>query len=372
MFFSVSVKPKLNLLIEVQSSLVRGSLVLYEKSKAPQFIHVQEIDIGYKPHAGGTYFVRTALRDLKEIFNISLRRLHAVSNDPTRSIIPKRVDEVHFILSSPWIVSQTRTLAVSFEKKTEITKERVHRMLSEERTKIDFEHEAGVEVVEEKIFDVKLNGYSIVDWQGKNANKIEISYALSIGNSDLIAKFGDLAAYATGVGKISIHSALILQYLYLRDLETAPYSYAIVYVHDELTDVMIVERQSCAFFGSFPIGIDTIVRKISDATGIDNKSAESLFSLYVGNHIDKEQDKKLASVMKKISEQWTDGLKKIFGMRHSRKGLPENIPENIFVVASAHETFFNKCLPSVKSRIYIKPLPEKLSNIYVHAIHNAG
>lgn len=368
MFFFGDPKRKLSLLLEIQSSLVRGTLALYEGGRLKEALYSLDIEIPYIPHATSAYYVKTALRNLTEAIETSLKHLHLISEARPELRIPKRPDDVHFIMSSPWIISQPRNVVVPFGRKTAITEDRIKRILDEERMKMDFGQKLKVETIEEKIFEVRLNGYAIGDWHGKESDSLEVSYALSAGSSETIDKLRDIAIHSAGTKKVCFHSALILHYMRLRNLPSTPHSYALICIHGEQTDVMIVERQLCSFFGSFPVGINSVIRRITAAAGIDRRSAESLLTLHIGEHIDKEHGKATDSIMAAASAHWSDGLRKILGPT-----APESrMPENAFIASGSHDEFFTRSFLSFKPESRLLPLPTSMANAYAQAINNAS
>ena len=153
----------------------------------------------------------------------------------------------------------------------------------------------------------------------------------------------------------------------LRNLPLTPHSYALIYIHGEQTDVMIVERQLCSFFGSFPVGVNSVIRRITAAAHIDRRSAESLLALHIGEHIDKEHDKTTDALMATASLYWRDGLRKILGPTD-----PESrMPDNVFMASGTHDEFFTRSLLSFKSDCRLLPLPARAENAYAQAINNA-
>lgn len=102
MFLSSS-QGELTLLIDVQSSVVRGSLVHLRPGAIPSVLYTRNVAIPYKPNGGSSYLIKMALRAVEEIVQAIRANLQS---DATDENLPKRISSVHFILSSPWVVSQ--------------------------------------------------------------------------------------------------------------------------------------------------------------------------------------------------------------------------------------------------------------------------
>jgi len=359
MFFLEKSNTKFDLLIEIQSSLIRGILVLYSRDSSlpPRIVFSEEYNISFKSHVSNAYYIESVIRTLIQIVDSAQKSLHTLSG---------YIGELHFILSSPWIVSQARTVSILFDKQTTINTDRVTRILDDERKNMKVSSKNGIETVDEKIFDVRLNGYSINAWQGKGATSLEVSYAISIGDSSTLNKLKNVIGHASRCKRIFFHSALILEYIYLRDMNSPIKSYTLINIHDELTDILIVSRNLCSFFGSFPIGIRKILRGIADRARIDLKSAESLLSLYIGNYIDINHDKKTISIISESSTTWVSALNKLF----EDNRILSSIPENIYLIAKNHEEFFINAFRSIKPGINVLKIDNSITNVYIHAIHS--
>jgi cell division ATPase FtsA len=57
-------------------------------------------------------------------------------------------------------------------------------------------------------------------------------------------------------------------------------TYTLIHAHGELSDVVVVVRGACVFFGSYPTGIRSIVRAVAEATKTDEEAADSFLALY--------------------------------------------------------------------------------------------
>lgn len=366
MLFSKNDPHKLILLLEIQSSLVQGALVLFPGEDKPQILVSQIMDVPYKPKATTAYYLGTTIRDLKEMIGILLQNLHRISQGGKEFRIPGRVDEVHYILSSPWIVSQARTVTASFDADTAISEDRVNKILAHERERVGIDKKIEIDTLEEKIFDVRLNGYSIESWRGKSARELEISYALSAGSRDSMRRLRDIAGDGAGTRKIYFHSSLLLQYISLQSGNIPEDSYTLIHVHGELTDLVVVKERSCSFFGSFPLGANAIMRKIAEATNTDYKTAESLLSLYLGNHIEESHGKKVSLVINNLASRWTDELGKLW----EAGDIGDDLPETVFIKAREHGDFFEKSFSAAHPRAKIGKLEVDMTSTYALAIHS--
>ena len=208
MLFSGS-QNELMLVIDVQSSIVRGSLVHVRAAAVPAILYSHDVMIPFKQGGGSTYLIQMALRAVEEIVQASRARIQSESNPDE---IPKHISSVHYVLSSPWVVSQAKTLSMVFKEETMISRAYVSGMIWEERAKMTANAADDIRVIEEKVFDVRLNGYSVASWESRHTKELGISFVVSIAGGRMIDKFIEsVSGLVRHTDHVFFHSSLFLQ-----------------------------------------------------------------------------------------------------------------------------------------------------------------
>lgn len=334
MFFSES-KGDLILILDVQSSIVRGTLVIIHEKGLPNIVWTYSIPITYKVHAHSGYLVKMALRNIHEIINEVLKYIHLRSGHDS---IPKKLSEVHFVLSSPWVVSQAKTLELSFKKKISISRDYISNIIADERRKLASTDTKDLKVIEEKVFDVRLNGYSVANWDKQETKELEVSFVLSLAGDRMVQKFTDNCKQIVNYNKIYFHSSLFLQHLGIQKVVNDTSSYALIHIHGELTDVALIHAHSCTFFGSYPFGIRNVVRTLARENKINERTAESILNMSVSGNLDLDHSKKELNIVDNMSKGWISEFKKLIKTGTNNSVLPHKI----IISANSHEDFFVK------------------------------
>ncbi len=382
MFFSRKNTRSLALIVDVQSSIVRSTLVLYDNGAVPTVIGTHQTDIAYRPHLHSpSHLIKSTDRAITETVGASLMHLSALPKDDQA---PRSVSTVHFVLSSPWIASQAKSVSVSFPKNEIVTRPKVMAIIEEQRAGLHGASDPGMRVIEEKIFDVRLNGYSVSDWEGKEARDLQVSFAASMGSSSIIERFADAAAHAARKRDMRFHSSLLLQHIAIRDVLPHKKSYVLVHVHGEITDIVAVRDHSCTFFGTFPIGLDSIARKAARSLHTDAATADSVIRSVAAGALDGQHGKDTEARVRHIFEGWVHDLSKLITTAGS--DVPARIP--ILVSAQQHEDILTETLEahmagSQIERVSIDDLAGHMAfdkdaprllmpGLYAIAIHNAS
>lgn len=381
MIFSSKSKPELALLLDVQSSVVRSALVLFQAKSKPIFIYTHTSIIPFKPHVNSGYLVKVTLHAITSAIEAALKELSTRKSSGALDSLPSKISHVHYILSSPWIVSQAKTLHISFPKNIKVTQDKLRPFLAEERKKLTGDADDLI-TIEEKVFDVCLNGYSVPNWQGRVVKDLEISFVISVAGAKLIKSFQDNAHRATPTNNVFFHSSLLLQNMGIQKVLPTNSDYTLIHIHGELTDVVVIHKHSCVFFGSFPLGINGIIRKIANATKTDILSAESSLTLFMNKQLDPAHASSTQKIITDISHGWVADLTKLTTHAH----IPLSSLNEIIISAHSHDEYFLQLIKKykpksdvvllsidhIKERVTFSPQTEKLRimGLCASAIHS--
>lgn len=357
MFFSSS-HGELILIIDVQSSIVRGSVVLFHSTAIPSVLFTHNVEIPYKPHGGSGYLIKTSLQAIEEIVRVVKAKLRAQSNCDD---IPKHISNVHYVLSSPWVVSQAKTISTKFKEETAISRAYITGIIWEERTKMTANANDDIRIIEEKVFDVRLNGYSVRSWESRHTKELDISFVVSIAGGRMIDRFIEsVSGIVHREGRVQFHSSLFLQHLGIQRVVSDSSNYTLIHVHGELTDVALIHANSCSFFGSYPLGIQNVIRTIASNTKTTLDAAESTLNLIEKGDIDSAKAKKEFEVVSGLKSLWINEFKKLL----EKNPVQEILPNRIIISARNHEDFFVSCFKSAFPQTSVEPL--LLENILPH------
>lgn len=333
MFFSQG-QGELSLIIDVQSSVVRGSLIHLRHGEKPAILYTHNIPIAYKAAGGSSYLIKMALRAVEDVIGVMSANLHNESNSRE---LPRKIHSVHFVLSSPWVVSQAKTIATSFKEDTAVSRAYVSGLIWEERSKMTANSNDDFRIIEEKVFDVRLNGYSVASWESRHTRELGISFVVSIAGGRMIDRFVESCGpIVRRADRIYFHSSLFLQHLGIQHVLREVTDYALIHVHGELTDVTLIHGRSCSFFGSYPFGVNTAVRAIARDTETTEDMAESTLNLYIKGDIDSARAGKESATIERMKTLWIDEFRKLL----KTSPTPEAIPARVIISARSHEDFF--------------------------------
>ncbi len=381
MLFNKPPKGSLILILDIQSSLVRASLAYMQENTVPSIIHTCHKNIACRPTAGSSRIIHVTLEALKEIMGDVY---YFINLEPHKNKFPKKIQEAHFVLSSPWIISQSKTLVHRFEQNTQVSEKLILDIISKGRTDLLPENDLSsnhLNVIEQKIFNVYLNGYPVSDWKGKKTRGLEVSFAVSVAGSNTEELFRD-ACTIVPHNRVYFHSSLLLQHIAIRQLMPSHTAYTLIHVHGELTDVAVINRHSCVFFGSYPVGAFSVIRKIAREAKTDLEVADSTIKLCADNCFDTLHSGKDIEAVRVGGEYWGTELKKMFATVKPLVGLPAHT----ILCAHTHESFFAQSIKNTYPGTEVEILkleqmtpfvrfdaleePARLSGLYTMALYS--
>ena len=350
-----SKKSSLVLILDAQSSVVRGSLCRLTKHERPHIIFSYETPVEYRKEKGSAHLVHQTIKAIKETVHQALR-----------SIQGETIDTVHYVLSSPWILSQGRTVTVEFPKDTKATTDHVIEIVRKQCDEFITEKQASFEIIEEKVFDVRLDGISLEQWHGKKTKKIEVSFAVSVTGSQTLVQLKEACAYATTPERVVFHSALLLQHIAVQQTIPQYKNYTLIHTHGDLTDIVRVHDGTCSFFASYPYGTQTIIRGIANTLKTTPQHAESNLALYEQGSLDASHAHTAHIAIQKAQHTWTAELLKILG----DSGSTHTPTEQVLLSAHAHEAFFMHALRSIPEYGTVQRL--ELDDVRPHIVCEAN
>lgn len=281
------------LVIDIQSDVIEGTLVNFPGG---EILYATTVRISRKNHMDGDYLTKMMLKAIEDLCLHMVKETSALSREPIHTI--------HYILSTPWVTSQSKTVKIEYEKDTEINEGTIHAIIEADRKQLIATYEDDMIFVEQKVFDVGLNGYSVDDYRGKKARTLKVSFAFTLSSDRIIQKIQSAVSKNLRVKKEFFHSAILLQYLSSRNMSGESDEYIVLHVHGELTDVVVVKKGFSSYLASFPFGASTLTRKTSIALKSTFEETSSTFALYHDKKLEEKEEHKITDILMPIMKGW--------------------------------------------------------------------
>jgi hypothetical protein len=221
-----------------------------------------------------------------------------------------RFDDVFVRLSSPWIISQANILSHAFRKPTKMNMDIIDQILDHEYAKPNIHvtrlaHKTGrLVVVDRKVLNIITNGYDLTSWKGKKMKEIDIHFLTSSAPSGLVFFINEYLHEYINPQKVNWSSEIVEHYISDTHSHIGGENHICIHVHGNITDMMSISRNGNVNFASFPVGINQIIKRVSNAFSISKTLSESMLALYESSSFDHKYTKKDNTKMNNIFSDW--------------------------------------------------------------------
>lgn len=337
-------KERHSIIVDIQSGLIRGALITISEDNRRTIEQITTETIPRKNHTDTHYMIKVMQKSLSAVLRTLSLKHH--------------ITDANIVLSSPWILSHSKALKIKFDNPIRINDYIVGNLIQDEKKKMEIafkERHKGLESVEhtleyieQKIYDIKLNGYSITDYNGKTAQEIEILLAATLSARTILNKTDSIIYRYTHIRRPKYHSALLLNFDALRKTMPDINDYVYMHIHSELTDVIIVRNGNCSHIASFPFGTAGLIRKISHSLRQNEEISDSDLNNFENNKLDGEHNAKISRIVSEYSKQW-------LGMYRSILNIPLEsslMPRTYCLSSHSHINIFQNILNDEISKSY--------------------
>ena len=282
-----------------------------------------------------------------------------LSHMASHSLKKGRIDEIHVLYASPWFVSQAKALTVKHEKPFVVTEEVVKNIVHTEadalvKDSVDKKiFSSDMSIIEERITDIMLNGYSVQDPYGKKTENLMLTVFVSaVGNVFREKVESTLARFVHGEN-IQHHSFPVAFFSTVRDIFAAGKDFLMLYVGDELTDVTYARGESLRDTASFPIGRAGLIRMIVEDLKCLPEEAASFLSVKHTQNLKEPTKAKVQQALEKAAGVWAGNVRETLAGFLPQGGLPRALflvpPQeaDVFKLALERGDWFGKTTASI-------------------------
>ncbi len=224
-------------------------------------------------------------------------------------------EEVYCVVSSPWYLSETRTIKMSRDQPFVFTERFGYDLFKKELSLVTELYknkysklDSIPEVIEHNIINVMLNGYAVSDPLGKSAQTVEMNMIISLAPAMCLENIRQSISKTYHSIPISFSSFSVNSYLAVRDRYLHLDSYLLLDISGELTDVSIVSKGVLKSTLSFPFGKKTFLKYLCKELNIDLRDAQELFHLHISGMISPKFGDKLIPIFKTVEDLWSSSF----------------------------------------------------------------
>jgi len=293
-------KKDLVLVIDVGSASVGAALVLLKKGALPYVIRSTRTPVQFQPHLRFDRFLRLTLKALENSIQGVLK---GASGRPAKA---------YCFLSAPWYSSEVRAIHHSLKGKefvfdqklmNSIVEGELERFAAEELERYR-RLKGHAYLIENKVIDVRLNGYPTANPLGKKAKEVELSLMLGLAPHQTITDIIEAIRRPLPGLPITFHSFLLPFFAVLRDLFHDTQDALLIDIGGEVTEVSLMREGVLTGTVSFPLGKNFVLRRGSAVLKKDAEETRSLLKLLFEGRLENAVRKEIEAGLLEVRKEW--------------------------------------------------------------------
>lgn len=350
---------ELSLVFDIASGAVGGAIVEFGGTEPPRIIynHRKLIFFDERPDSGE--LLKEITKKLDTVAEmLSKEGLRRVAEAGLRSGHIKRV---HYIFSSPWVVSHTKVVTIRKESEFKVTRKMAEEVAEQEQDNYmkslglytgENNINARSTVIEHLLLRMRVNGYDTMNPFGREAKSLELPFFMSVIDNKALEAMESAVAKHFHYRKSSAHSFVLSLYTTLQNIWGAEVDFIAVDINGELTDITLIRGGVIAETASFPLGINSIVRHAAKALSISTELAESRVQVYMANKASDDEGRKIREVLLGIRDEWVKSFEDSFASINYDFIIPRKL---FLIVNNALGNFFAGFLKNERFKKIIVP-----------------
>lgn len=306
---------KYSLVFSINSGNVAGAIVRVTDKPGVEVINYTKIMLAVTTRATAS----TRLLSLQSALNTLLVRLQ------TNGLNKYSIDSAYYIFSTPWSVSQTKTIRAKENQAFKITADYLKRIIDEHEQNFQTEIAVHGRIIERKIIQYKLNGYIVDEIVGKMARELEISIFSTVIPEDILQLVEDAVSKIVRVKNNFCHSLSLSIFSVIRDIYPFRDDFVHIDMGDELTDIVVVKDGVMSTGATFPLGRNNFVQALAENQKVSITVADSMIKIQTDKNSDPLATLGQSHDLDKLVENWAARVSDVFRSISQKVYLPETL-----------------------------------------------
>ncbi|MDD5357173.1 MAG: hypothetical protein PHS53_03455 [Candidatus Pacebacteria bacterium] len=318
---------EISVLFDISSRSVGGALLELSRHGKPKILYTARLEIPFHESPGSEELVSETLSALTKV--TSSLQVEGIAHLSATEFKDHKVKEVFLVFSSPWYISETKIARIEKEKPFTFTERLLKEMLAHEKTSYEKAVEAnqnknvsGINFLEQKVIQIKLNGYETAKPFGQIIFSAEANILSSFIDSHLLNRVKDVVLHSFHPRHVGIHSFPGVAHSVLRDIYPGENDFFIVDVGGESTEISLIKGGGLLETFSFPVGHNQTLRKISEALEVSRDVAISSLSLFLDGKTFEKTGGKIEGVVKDMQTKWNEAFQSALGNLGENRAVP--------------------------------------------------
>lgn len=240
-------------------------------------------------------------------------------------------DDIVVVLGSPWYASQSRRIIYKKNAPFIVSHKLLQELIDKEivlfKEWYSKEHDiVDIEIIENVVQKITLNGYDVTDPYDKKTQEMEISILVSLSPAIVARTIRSALSSVFHARKVNFVSFGSTAFTALRDSFPETKESIIVDIGAEVTDIVVVKKEVLMSCGSAPAGYNALYRSIDKGMVVSSiKEAKSHFLMMCSGHGNEQVSKKCRTITDTVGNAWLEVFQKTLLDLSTDLSLPSTV-----------------------------------------------
>lgn len=304
-----------SLAISISDTSISTGLVVIEKQKKGQPVPKPRI-VSYRVDKFNPEHKDVTLDYLETRLQALLRKIlqdTRYEDMANAGLTVRDVQRVFISLSAPWFEGKTIISHFHEAKEFKVTAALLERAFDVEIKSISGQESQDIAILESSILSSAINGYAIAEPVGKTGTSLSVTGYISYMKKSikeyvaatLDAFFHDAKSVVIKSEPLVLFSAAMRE----SEIKGTGADFAIIRINELVTHIQIVREGQIREIGTIPIGLNSILAKVSEAFSATSEAAADILNLFLKNELEQKYADTLGSILRDSLGEWGKGVK---------------------------------------------------------------
>lgn len=248
------------------------------------------------------------------------------------------ISKIFYILSSPWCISQTKTIHIKESNYFKVTTDYINKIINKTESEYHSSFPKKSKIIEKKIIQIKNNGYLVDNINNQSVKDMELSVYFSFADELVLNNVEKAVQKVFDLPEIWCHSSSLAIFSNIRNLFPQKDDFLEINISEEMTDISIINNNILTDLISIPIGRNYFIRRLAEELRISEAVADSMIRMRASKNKDELGHINTAVCLNKTSDDW------LLEINKNLDKLKEHsyISKDIFLIANSDLSFFLK------------------------------
>lgn len=329
-------KESYSLVFNIGSGSISGGIIKFTEKSGVDIVYYAKENIPFQQEVSVSKhmdFMKTTVTTLAQ--RIQAEVLKKINNKGNKNLI---IDRSFYTFSSPWSSSQVKTIRVKEPKPIKVTEAYLNGLIDSQEKQFQTEISQSGKIIEKKIVQIKVNGYTVNNIYNKIAKDIEVSVFFTIVPEDILQVVESAVSKVFIIKNVWCHSSSLAIFSVIRDLFPHKEDFIHLDISEEITDIFIIKDGIMTNGASIPLGRNHFMRELSRELKVTEGVADSMIKMHCNKSNDELAAMKISVAMDAAALGWLSQISQILNSFREKM----YVPEPVFLIANCDLTHYLK------------------------------